>query len=288
MAGTNPLLFESIMQVALHTPATIYSLRHIPSWILLAGAAGYVNGFAYLACQQFVTHVTGTVTQMGLEYSHEGIAADFAVIYISFVVGAISAVLLVRARAKEGSRDRWALPLIIVALIIAGVAVAGNNQAFKPFGTITANDTPPVVLLSLLAFAAGLQNAAVASTTGMAVRTTHLTGPTTDIGMLLGAAILGGRAERRAALRGAGLRSGMVLAFLIGAALAVSLSAQLGYLALLVASGAVLIAAGLSFVPHWNSPDLPFREKESDTAPEGTAAGLPSDAKPQPEDHEED
>lgn len=272
------------MQVALHTPASIYSVRHVPSWILLAGAAGYVNGFAYLACQQFVTHVTGTVTQAGLDYPRAGIALDFVVIWVSFVVGAVAAVLLIRFRAEEGGRDRWAMPLVIVALVIAGVAVAGEQHAFKPFGTITASDTPPVVLLSLLSFAAGLQNAAVASTTGMAVRTTHLTGPTTDIGMLLGAAIIGGRAERRAALRGAGLRGGMVLAFLLGAALAVSISDALGYLALLVASGAVLIAAGLSFVPHWKSADMPFRENESDAPPEGTAAGLPPDAKPQPGD----
>lgn len=46
------------MQITLHTPETIYSPRHVPSWLLLACAAGIVNGFAFLMCQQFVTHVT--------------------------------------------------------------------------------------------------------------------------------------------------------------------------------------------------------------------------------------
>jgi hypothetical protein len=55
------------MEVTLHTPDTIYAPRHVPSWPLLAGAAGAVNGFAFLMCRQFVTPVTGTVTRRGRE-----------------------------------------------------------------------------------------------------------------------------------------------------------------------------------------------------------------------------
>ncbi len=55
------------MPATLHTPETIYAARHVPSWLLLAGAAGFVNGFAFLTTQQFVTNVTGIVTEAGLE-----------------------------------------------------------------------------------------------------------------------------------------------------------------------------------------------------------------------------
>ena len=41
------------------------------------------------------------------------------------------------------------------------------------------------MLLSILSFAMGLQNAAVATSTGLLVRTTHLTGPATDLGIHL-------------------------------------------------------------------------------------------------------
>lgn len=58
------------MNMTLHTPETIYSPRHVPSWLLLSAAAGIVNGFAFLTCQQFVTHVTGTLTRLGLEWWH--------------------------------------------------------------------------------------------------------------------------------------------------------------------------------------------------------------------------
>ena len=80
------------MEITLHTPATIYSPRHLPSWFLLAGAAGAVNGVVFLMCEQFVTHVTGTVTRMGLEWPHVGVAAEYAVVLISFVAGAAASV----------------------------------------------------------------------------------------------------------------------------------------------------------------------------------------------------
>jgi uncharacterized membrane protein YoaK (UPF0700 family) len=105
----------------------------------------------------------------------------------------------------------------------------------------------------------GLQNAAVASTTGLAVRTTHLTGPATDLGIHLGAVWLSTGDERRAALRGAALRGGKVLAFMAGAVLAVPLVRACGFLALVAPAAFVLAAAGLSFTTNWSPSDFPFR-----------------------------
>lgn len=267
------------MQASLHTPATIYSVRHVPSWLLLAAAAGFVNGFSFLACEQFITHITGTVTEIGLGWPHSVIALEYAVIFSSFVAGATLAVFLIQANSIRGGKARWASPLVIVALMLAAVALAGRLDGFGPIGQTKAADEPPVMLLSLLAFAAGLQNAAVSSTTGMAVRTTHLTGPATDIGLLLGAAFLGKGAERRAALVGVLLRAGIILSFIIGAALAVVAEPQLGYLALLVPAAGVMVAAGLSFVPEWSTGDFPFREPNVPAGP--PPAALPSDADPE-------
>ena len=276
------------MQVTLHTPDTIYTPRHVPSWLLLAGAAGFVNGFAFLACQQFVTHVTGTVTRAGLELSELAVAAEYAVVFLSFVLGAAAAVVLARYRAGEGGRDRWATPLLCVVFILVLVALSGHFGLYGKFGGTLATDPPPVVLLSLLAFAAGLQNATVASTTGMSVRTTHLTGPTTDVGMLLGAACFSTRAERRAALAGAALRGGMVVAFALGAGLSVPATGRFGYLALLVPTAFVLVAVALSFVPEWSPSDFSFDQGSTAAPPPGPLAGLPSDARPTAADLEKE
>ena len=255
------------MEITLHTPDTIYSPRHVSSWLLLAGAAGAVNGVAFLMCEQFVTHVTGTVTRMGLEWLHVGLAAEYATVLVSFVAGAAASVVAIQAQARRGRRPRWATPLVTVALILVGVAVAGHTGVFGRFGGTHAADPPPVLLLTLLAFAMGLQNASVASTTGLAVRTTHLTGPSTDLGIHLGAACLATGAERRQALRGAALRGGKVVAFMLGASLSVPLVGAFGYLALLTPAVFILVAAVLSFVPDWSPSDFPFRAGDGSARP---------------------
>lgn len=247
------------MTITLHTPDSIYSKRHLPSWLALCCAAGAVNGFAFLTCEQFVSHVTGTATRIGLEWHHVGLAAEYAVVVASFIIGAIVSVVWIQARAFRGKRPHWATPLFLVALILAGTGIAGHYGVLGLFGVRTA-DPPPLLLLCSLGFAMGLQNAAVASTTGLAVRTTHLTGPATDLGIHLGTACFATGEARQAALRGAALRSGKILAFITGAGLSVPLVNLHGYLALLAPAGLVLLAAILSFTPSWSPSDFPFRQ----------------------------
>jgi uncharacterized membrane protein YoaK (UPF0700 family) len=255
------------MPYVLHTPDTIFSARHTPSWLLLAGASGLVNGLAFLACEQYVTHVTGTATRLGLEWPHAGIAAEYAVVVLSFIVGAMASVLALQVRAFRGRRPLWATPLVAVAMILVVVALAGPTGTFGAFGGAHTTDPPPFVLLSLLAFAMGLQNAAVATSTGLAVRTTHLTGPATDLGIHLGVAFFVDGEERKAALRGAALRGGKVVAFVAGAGLALPLAWVAGYLAFLVPAVGVLAAAGLSFIPAWGPSDFPARDGDEPARP---------------------
>ena len=246
------------MEVTLHTPQTIYSFRHTPSWFLLACSAGAVNGFAFITSQQFVTHVTGTITRVGLEWPHVGLAAEYVAIVASFIAGAVASVTWIHARAYRGKQPRWATPLLSVAFILAAVAIGGHWGLFGPFMGQLAADQPPFILLSALAFSMGLQNAAVASTTGLAVRTTHLTGPATDLGIHLGAAIFATGDHRRAAFKGAVLRFGKIVAFMLGAGLSLPLAQSLGFLSLLAPATFVLLASMLSFVPNWSASDFPF------------------------------
>jgi uncharacterized membrane protein YoaK (UPF0700 family) len=253
------------MPISLHTPETLYSPRHLPSWFLLATAAGLVNGFAFLTCQQYASHVTGTITRMGLEWPHVGIAVEYTAVLLSFMLGAVAAVLLIRTGVRRRGRLRWATPLVSVALILAAVAIGGEVREFGPFGDKVASDPPPVLLLAMLSFGMGIQNASVALSTGLAVRTTHMTGPTTDVGIHLATALLVKGKARWEALRGAGLRGGKILTFMIGAGLSVPLSASYGYLALLTPAALILFAAALSFVPAWSWADFPFGLEDKDS-----------------------
>jgi uncharacterized membrane protein YoaK (UPF0700 family) len=113
--------------------------------------------------------------------------------------------------------------------------------------------------MSMLAFAMGLQNAAVASTTGLSVRTTHLTGPATDLGIHLGTAFFASGSERRDSLKGAALRIGKIVAFVTGAGVALPLADRLGYLMLLAPAALVSFAVVLSFLPDWSPSDFTFQ-----------------------------
>jgi uncharacterized membrane protein YoaK (UPF0700 family) len=237
------------MGSVLHTPEAIFSLRHTPSWLLLSSSSGMVNGLAFLACAQYVTHVTGTATRLGVE---AGVALEYAVVVFSFIAGATCSVLPLQYRVYRQKRPLWAVPLGVVALTLIGIAFAGPAGAFGSFGEEETISDPPFILLSLLAFATGLQNAAVATCTGLIVRSTHLTGPATDLGIHLGVAFIARGTERRNALRGAILRGGKVMAFVGGAVFALPLAQSTGYLSFLFPAVFVLIATGLSFKPEWN------------------------------------
>jgi uncharacterized membrane protein YoaK (UPF0700 family) len=96
----------------------------------------------------------------------------------------------------------------------------------------------------------GLQNATVAAATGLTVRTTHISGPSTDLGMYLGDALFADGEKRRSALRTAGLRALKIASFVTGAAAMVPLASSLEWYAFLVPAGTILIATICSFMPR--------------------------------------
>jgi len=234
----------------LHKPEAIFSLRHVPSWLLLAGSAGMVNGIAYMATSRFVTHVTGTATQLGMDAATLWLAFDIALVLVCFVAGAFAAASVIDVRAHRGKRPLYGLPLLVTGLLVGGAGVAGKLGAFGPFGGGVERPAD-FLLLSVLSFAMGLQNGAVATSTGMVVRTTHLTGPATDLGLSF-AELLFARGERRGvAKRNAALRAAKIGSFVAGACVAVpaARAAQLG--ALVIPAAAILLANGLSFRDHY-------------------------------------
>jgi uncharacterized membrane protein YoaK (UPF0700 family) len=232
---------------ALHTPNAVFSWRHLPSWLLLAFSAGAVNVIAFLACSRFVTHVTGTVSSIGMDASAVTLALDYGVVLGCFVAGAMSATALLDGRHFQKRRPLFALPLVIVALVLALVGAAGLLGVFGTFGG-TVEDPHDFAFLSVLAFAMGLQNAAVATSTGLLVRTTHMTGPATDLGVHLTTALYAEGDTRKTALRHAGLRAGKIAAFATGGAVGAALARAHGFGAFFVPATVVLLATALSFL----------------------------------------
>lgn len=233
----------------LHSASDVLSLRHGPSWMVLAFAAGAVNAGAFLACERFVSHVTGIVSRIGLDAGAWELLLEYGLVLGSFILGAMMSVLAIQGRAFQGKRPHYAFPLIAVATVLAAISFAGHLGVFGHING-QVEETTDFAFLCILAFAMGLMNASVASSTALAVRTTHMTGPATDFGVQLAIAWLTTGEARKTALQIAALRGGKVVFFSLGAVLMVPTMRGLGYLAFVVPAVLVLLATLRSFLPR--------------------------------------
>jgi uncharacterized membrane protein YoaK (UPF0700 family) len=198
--------------------SAVHDQRNLPMWVALAFSAGAVNSTALAGCQRFVSHVTGTMTRVGADYDSLRLLVDYGAVLVAFVVGAMTSFWAIDGRRLRGKEPAVAFPLALVSAVLVAVGVAGLMGAFGPFGR-TVETTGDFVMLSLLAFAMGLQNASVATMSGMIVRTTHMTGPLTDLSIALAALVSSGIPDdvRETAKKSLKLRGAKVLGFILGA-----------------------------------------------------------------------
>ncbi|MET0287762.1 MAG: YoaK family protein [Polyangiales bacterium] len=240
------------MSPVLLSTQQVLSLRHSTSWTLLAMSAGAVNAGAFIACERFVTHVTGTVTQLGVDTGMMELTFESLTLLVAFILGAMASVFAIQGRVARGRRALHALPLFAVTGLLMVASVGGHLGVFGPMGGTETG----FALLCVLAFAMGLQNASVSSSTGSLVRTTHLTGPATDLGVHLSMAWVSNSAkERKQMARLAALRAIKLAAFGLGAMIMVPITRQLGYLAFSLPAVMVLAATVNTFLPSLHEED---------------------------------
>jgi uncharacterized membrane protein YoaK (UPF0700 family) len=137
---------------------------------------------------------------------------------LAFTTGAATTAMLVNFARRHHLRSIYALPLLLEALLLLpfGVMGAATLNWHTPFYV------PATVLL--LSFMMGLQNAVGSKTSGGSIRTTHMTGNITDLGMELGKVLYWNGRKTPATARIHGdwsrirLAGGLLLAFLVGGA----------------------------------------------------------------------
>lgn len=238
----------------------IFSARHVPGWLLFSFSAGAVNASALFACNTFVTHVTGTVTQLGTDIAQLNLMLDFTLVLLCFIAGAVLSGFLINGRAYRGKRPLYALPLWITFSVVTFAGIGGHFGLLGKFGGEVAHPID-FVLLSILSFAMGLQNAAVATSTGLLVRTTHLTGPATDLGIHLVELFYVKGEQRLRARNHALLRAGKIFSFASGAAAVVPFASHYGFLVFLLPATCLLTAITISFWPRRLADSPPIGSK---------------------------
>jgi len=144
---------------------------------LLSFVAGVVNVAGFLAVQQLTTNVTGHFAFFVEEIYR--LNAWRGIVYFLFVffffLGSFTSGLLIEWISRKNERFVFTIPVFIEIFLLLAVALSGNFLL----------ENSPSVIAYILLFAMGLQNSLVTMVSNSVVRTTHLTGLFTDLGIEL-------------------------------------------------------------------------------------------------------
>ncbi len=153
--------------------------RHLG--LVLAFIAGATNAGGFLAVQQYTSHMTGIVSSMAdnLVLGAYDLVLGGLGGLLSFLLGAACSAIMVNYSRRHQLHSEFALPLLFEALLLLGFGVLGARLSGIP-GLFV-----PVTVM-LLCFIMGLQNALITKLSHAEIRTTHITGIVTDIGIELG------------------------------------------------------------------------------------------------------
>lgn len=146
--------------------------------VLTAFSAGMVNVASLLIFLAFTSNVTGHYANFAAELVKGNYYQALVVLgwIFLFFLGGFLANLSVITFTKNPYLAH-ALPLILEILCLLAVGIYGEYYYEE-----TLAETE--LLVSLMLLAMGLQNGLTASISNFAVKTTHLTGATTDLGIL--------------------------------------------------------------------------------------------------------
>lgn len=185
-------------------------IRRLPRWVewggfLLALNAGFVNAVGVLGFRhQAVSHLTGVSTYLSIELVHQDLAQVLHLLWVIvfFVLGAMLSGVLIGNEALRLGR-RYHVALWLEAALLAGAAWMLTHGAAGGQWLASA--------------ACGLQNAMTSTFSGAVVRTTHVSGLFTDIGIAFGLHLRGQAVDKRRLVLYAILILGFVSGGLLGA-----------------------------------------------------------------------
>ena len=189
--------------------------------------------------QQYTSHMTGILSSAAYDGGRGefALALSFLGFLTCFVLGAMCTTILILCARRYSIHAQFSIPLLVEACLLLLIVLLGSFLLGQPS---LAN-----FLIAIFCFLMGLQNALITKASTAIVRTTHVTGISTDIGILLGRLIMGTSDEAESGDQMKVILFLVILiAFFSGGALGAFLVTKMGVLALLPLS-AVLITIAL-------------------------------------------
>jgi uncharacterized membrane protein YoaK (UPF0700 family) len=146
---------------------------------VLAFIAGFVNVIGLLGfSHQTVSHLTGNTSLLAAAVAARNISEILQVGMVigSFLIGAVCSGFIIQDSALQLGRRYGVTMLLETAFLFAAVPLFRDESSYGIY---------------CLACACGLQNAMVSTFSGTVVRTTHVSGMFTDLGIFMGHALRG-------------------------------------------------------------------------------------------------
>ncbi len=207
-------------------------ISKLPKWVeigafILALVAGCVNAVGLLSFEhQAVSHLSGTATLLGADLMQGNSLDAFHLfgVLLSFLVGSGIAGFLLHSSALKLGRHYDTALLIEAGLLLGALWLLFNGSGYGHF---------------LASAACGLQNALATTYSGAIVRTTHVTGIFTDLGIMFGRVLRGETLDKRKAK----LFGLIILGFILGGLAGAWLFTKLSFAALYVPSAICILLA---------------------------------------------
>lgn len=187
-------------------------ISKLPRWVeygafILAFVAGLINAVGLLGFKhQSISHLSGTATSLGTSVINSPFVDSYYLfmILISFLLGATISGSFLRSGSVRLGRNYSALLVLEALLLMLSVYFLESDHMSGHY---------------FASAACGLQNALATRFSGAVVRTTHVTGIFTDLGLMLGARLRGEKFDVRKALLFVLIISGFIVGGTLGAVL---------------------------------------------------------------------
>ncbi len=145
----------------------------------LALLAGFVNSAGFVLLGNFTSHVTGSAGRLATDVVARdlGAAVSAFLLILTFWMGAFTSSSMLHTGIFPRPPVAYAAALLFEACLLLSFVGLNNLD----FGVLAARRAD--ALAGILCFAMGMQNSLVTFITGARVRTTHITGVVTDLGI---------------------------------------------------------------------------------------------------------
>ena len=165
--------------------------------VTLSFVAGATNAGGFLAVGQYTSHMTGVLSSVAdsVVLGQAALALAGLAALMAFTLGAMTTAWMVNWGLRRQLQSAYGRPLLLEAALLLVFGVFGTGiDFFAPLFM-------PLTVL-ILCFIMGLQNAVITKISHSEIRTTHITGLLTDLGIELGKLFYVNRLTRDSLVKG--------------------------------------------------------------------------------------